>query len=446
MNSVITLPAQELEASEPQDEVREGALVALGFFLLLLLWAALAPLDDGVHAHGVIAVSGNRQSVQHRDGGVVTAIYVREGQKVSAGQPLIDLSAPELQASERALTSDYLTLLAQRARLLAENASQRDLTPPPEFASLRPEDQVLADQALQLQRAQMQARAEALAAQKSVLVQRSRQLAEQQSGYTRQRSYAKQQEQLVADELSGQIELQAKDLAPLSRVKALERAQADLQRQQAALVAENASAGQSIRETRMQDLSLVRKTQEDIASEFRDTQEKLSEILPKLIAAREQLERSRLRSPANGSVVGLSVFTVGGVIEAGKPAMDIVPSGRSLVIQAQVDPTDADEVVAGETAQVRFLSVHDRTLPTFRGTVRTISADSFADKKTGKSYFRAEVVVPESQLNRVRRVLGQGKLRPGLPVDVVLSVRKRTALQMIFGPMASNLWRSFREQ
>jgi HlyD family secretion protein len=446
MNSVITLPAQELEASEPQDEVREGALVALGFFLLLLLWAALAPLDDGVHAHGVIAVSGNRQSVQHRDGGVVTAIYVREGQKVSAGQPLIDLSAPELQASERALTSDYLTLLAQRARLLAENASQRDLTPPPEFASLRPEDQVLADQALQLQRAQMQARAEALAAQKSVLVQRSRQLAEQQSGYTRQRSYAKQQEQLVADELSGQIELQAKDLAPLSRVKALERAQADLQRQQAALVAENASAGQSIRETRMQDLSLVRKTQEDIASEFRDTQEKLSELLPKLIAAREQLERSRLRSPANGSVVGLSVFTVGGVIEAGKPAMDIVPSGRSLVIQAQVDPTDADEVVAGETAQVRFLSVHDRTLPTFRGTVRTISADSFADKKTGKSYFRAEVVVPESQLNRVRRVLGQGKLRPGLPVDVVLSVRKRTALQMIFGPMASNLWRSFREQ
>jgi HlyD family secretion protein len=446
MTSVITLPAQELEASEPQDEVREGALVALGFFLLLFLWAAIAPLDDGVHAHGVIAVSGNRQSVQHRDGGVVTAIYVREGQKVSAGQPLIDLSAPELQASERALTSDYLTLLAQRARLLAENASQRDLTPPPEFASLRPEDQVLADQALQLQRAQMQARAEALAAQKSVLVQRSRQLAEQQSGYTRQRSYAKQQEQLVADELSGQIELQAKDLAPLSRVKALERAQADLQRQQAALVAENASAGQSIRETRMQDLSLVRKTQEDIASEFRDTQEKLSELLPKLIAAREQLERSRLRSPANGSVVGLSVFTVGGVIEAGKPAMDIVPSGRSLVIQAQVDPTDADEVVAGETAQVRFLSVHDRTLPTFRGTVRTISADSFADKKTGKSYFRAEVVVPESQLNRVRRVLGQGKLRPGLPVDVVLSVRKRTALQMIFGPMASNLWRSFREQ
>jgi HlyD family secretion protein len=195
----------------------------------------------------------------------------------------------------------------------------------------------------------------------------------------------------------------------------------------------------------MQDLSLVRKTQDEIATDFRDAQEKLSELLPKLIAAREQLERSRLRAPASGSVVGLNVFTVGGVIEPGRAVMEIVPDGRSLIIQAQVDPSDADEVVEGELAQVRFLSVHDRTLPTFDGTVRTISADSFADKKTGRSYFRSEVVVPASELDRVSRSLGRGKLRPGLPVEVVLSVRKRTALQMIFGPVATNLWRSFRE-
>jgi multidrug resistance efflux pump len=135
----------------------------------------------------------------------------------------------------------------------------------------------------------------------------------------------------------------------------------------------------------MQDLSLSRKTLEDIATELRDTQEKLSELLPKLIAAREQLERSRLRAPASGTVVGLAVFTVGGVIEPGKPAMEIVPEGRSLVIQAQVDPADADEVAEGETAQVRFVSVHDRTLPLLHGIVRTMSADSFQDKKSGRS-------------------------------------------------------------
>jgi HlyD family type I secretion membrane fusion protein len=447
MSTVIALPPlDEQQASDPRREIRLGTLVMAAFLVAILLWAGFMPLADGVHAHGVIAVSGNRQAVQHRDGGVVTAIHVREGQKVRSGEPLVELAAPELRAAERALTSDYLTLLAQRARLLAERAGQRDLTLPAEFANLSAEDQQLASQALQLQRSQMRARGEALSAQKSVLVQRSRQLAEQRSGYIKQRGYAAEQEKLVAEELEGQRRLQAKDLAPLSRVRALERAQADLQRQQAALAAEHASAGQSIGETRMQDLSLSRKTLEDIATELRDTQEKLSELLPKLIAAREQLERSRLRAPASGTVVGLAVFTVGGVIEPGKPAMEIVPEGRSLVIQAQVDPADADEVAEGETAQVRFVSVHDRTLPLLHGIVRTMSADSFQDKKSGRSFFRAEVVVPENEMNRVQQTLGRGNLRPGLPVDVVLSVRERTALDMIFGPLAATLWRSFREQ
>lgn len=447
MSTAIALsPLDEQQASDPQSEIRRGILVVVGFILLLLLWAAFVPLADGVHARGVIAVSGNRQAVQHRDGGVVTAIHVREGQKVRAGEPLIDLAAPELRAAERALTSDYLTLLAQRARLLAERAGRRDLKAPAEFASLSAEDQQLAQQALQLQRSQMRARYDALAAQKSVLFQRSRQIAEQQSGYVQQRTYAAEQEKLIADELEGQRKLQAKDLAPLSRVRALERAQADLQRQQAALAAEHASAGQTIRETRMQDLSLSRKALEDIAADMRDTQEKVSELLPKLIAAREQLERSRLRAPATGTVVGLDVFTVGGVIEPGKPVMQVVPEGRSLVIRAQVDPADADEVAEGETAQVRFVSVHDRTLPLLHGVVRTMSADSFQDKRTGRSYFRAEVVVPEAEMERVRQSLGRGNLRPGLPVEVVLSVQRRTALQMLFGPLAGTLWRSFREQ
>src|ERR671920_1844027 len=112
-------------------------------------WAAFMPLDAGVNAAGTIAVSGNRQTVQHKDGGVITAIHVREGQHVQAGQVLIELSAPELRASERALTSDYLTLIAQRARLLAERSGQRDFAAPPEFATLSPEDRQLAVQVLQ---------------------------------------------------------------------------------------------------------------------------------------------------------------------------------------------------------------------------------------------------------------------------------------------------------
>jgi HlyD family type I secretion membrane fusion protein len=432
--------------SDPRPEIRQGAIVALSSFAALFLWAALAPLDDGVHAHGTIAVAGNRQAVQHRDGGVVEAIHVREGEAVREGEPLIDLAAPELRASERALTSDYLTLLAQRARLEAERAGRREILLPSEFAHLSSEDRKLASEALDLQRGQMRARVEALDAERSVLGQRARQLAEQQSGYQRQRHFLAEQADLVAQELAGQRQLEAKNLAPLSRIKSLERAGTDLQRQQAALAAEHASAGVGIRETRAQDLSLTRKTLEDVVGDLRDTQEKLSEILPKLVAAREQLERSRLRAPVTGTVVGLNIFTVGGVIEPGKPVMEIVPDGRSLIIRANVDPRDADQVLDGETARVRFLSVHDRSLPLFEGKVRKISADAFTDKTTGRSYFGAEVAVPASELGRVDKVLGRGRLRPGLPVDVVLSVHKRTALQMLIAPLAKEYWRSFREQ
>ena len=183
-----------------------------------------------------------------------------------------------------------------------------------------------------------------------------------------------------------------------------------------------------------------------IEGDLKDTQAKLSETLPKLIAVREQLQHSMVRAPATGQVVGLSVFTVGGVVAPGQTLMDIVPDGKSLIIQAQLRPTDADDVYPGQTAQVRFVSVHNRSLPLFKGTVRTVSADSFKDEKSGQSFFRSEIVVPEAELNRVRRVLGNGELRPGLPVEIVLTVRKRTALQYIFDPLTSALWRSGHEE
>jgi HlyD family type I secretion membrane fusion protein len=446
VSQTLVIPVgPETNAGNPDREIRLGTTIAILFFVLFLGWAAFMPLDAGVHAAGQIAVSGNRQSVQHRDGGVVTAIHVREGQHVRAGQVLIELSAPELKASERALTSDYLTLLAQRARLLAERTGQRDFAPPPEFASLSPGDREIANQVLQLQRSEMHARSGATSAQQSVLGQRAQQLAEQRSGYVKQRASLVEQQRLIAEELDGLKSVAAKGFASMNRVRALERAQADLQGQEAQMVAEYAKAGEGIGETRMQSLSVSRDRLEQVENDLKDTQSKLSETLPKLVATREQLERSQVRSPATGQVVGLQVFTVGGVVAAGQKLMDIVPDGRELVIQGQLSPSDADDAYQGQKAQIRFASVHNRSLPLFTGTVRTVSADSFNDEKTGRSYFRVEIVVPEAELNRVRSVLGNGELRPGLPVEAVLTVRKRTALQYLLEPLTGALWRSGHE-
>jgi HlyD family secretion protein len=446
VSEALVLPVgPEAVDGDPARDIRLGTIIAVAFFVVFLGWAALVPLDAGVTAGGQIAVAGNRQSVQHRDGGVITAINVREGQHVKAGTVLVELSAPELKASERALTSDYLTLLAQRARLMAERSGQRDFAPPPEFSTLSPVDREMANQVMALQRSEMRARSGSVSAQQSVLGQRAKQLGEQQGGYVKQRQSLREQQRLIAEELAGLKSVAEKGFASMNRVRALERAQAELQGQEAQMVAEYARAGQGIGETRMQSLSVSSDRLTQVENDLKDTQSKLSEVLPKLVATREQLQHSQVRAPATGQVVGLQVFTVGGVVAPGQKLMDIVPDGKELVIQAQLSPTDADDVYRGQKAQIRFASVHNRTLPLFTGTVRTVSADSFSDEKTGRSFFRVELVVPEAELNRVRSVLGNGELRPGLPVEAVLTVRKRTALQYLLEPLTGALWRSGHE-
>ena len=441
---ILTAPV-EVDAGNPQREIRTGIAVAVLFFVIFLGWAALVPLDAGVHAAGSIAVAGNRQAVQHRDGGVVNAIHVREGQHVKAGEVLIELSAPELRAAERALTSDYLTLLTQRARLMAERSGAHDFPIPAEFKSLSPPDRELAAQAIQLQHSEMLARAGSDSAQRSVLSERASQLSQQQTGYVKQRESLVRQQVLIQQELDGLMSVAAKGYASMNRVRALQRAQADLEGQEAAMKAEYARAGEGIGETKMQSLSVTRTRLEEIEADLKDTQSKLSETLPKLVATREQLQHSLVRAPVTGQVVGLTVFTVGGVVRAGETLMEIVPDGRELIVRVNVQPGDADDVYLGQQAQVRFLSVHNRSLPLFTGQVRTMSADSFTDEKSGRSYFRAEIVVPEAALNKVRSVLGQGELRPGLPVEAVLTVRKRAALQYMLEPLTGALWRSGHE-
>jgi HlyD family secretion protein len=433
------------DTDDPKHDIRIGTIVAFVFFIVLLGWAAFIPLDAAVRAPGNISVLGNRQSVQHPEGGVVTAIHVTEGQRVRAGQLLVELAAPDAKAAERAVTSDYFALLAQKARINAER-SGLPLQTPPEFLGLPAADRAIAQEAMRLQGAQMLARASSMSAQQSVLVQRERQLRQQQSGFNEQRQSYAEQRQLLDDELDGLREIQKKGFASMNRVRELERVDAELRGRQAALASEIARSGEAVGETRMQSLSLTRSMQEQLAEELRDTESRISTALPKLISLREQLQRAQIRAPATGAVVGLTTFTVGGVVAAGQTLMDIVPENRKLVIQAIVSPIDADDVYSGQPAQVRFASVGSRNLPLVTGHVKTISADSFQDEKNSREYFRAEIEVGEGDLERVQSVLGKGQLRAGLPVECMLLVRKRTALEYLLEPLGRTLTRSLHEQ
>ena len=178
---------------------------------------------------------------------------------------------------------------------------------------------------------------------------------------------------------------------------------------------------------------------------MREVQIRIDEITPKLSAVREQLARSIVRAPASGRVVGLKVFTVGGVVSAGDVLMEIVPQDRALVIEGKVSPTDADDLSPGMTTQVRFSALQERNLPILKGQLTKISADSFEDQRSGTQYFKIEAVVPPGELAKLDLIRRGGALKAGLPAQVLIPLRKRTALDYLIEPLTQSLWKAGRE-
>jgi type I secretion membrane fusion protein, HlyD family len=396
-------------------------------------------------APGRLTVSGQRQTVQHREGGVVSQILVREGDQVRQGQVLIRLAGADVRAQERALSAQAISLLAQRARLYAEQSGQRVVRPPIEFANLSPEDRAAAAEALKIQQAQLRTRAAVVFAQRGALGQKTAQANDQGVGYSRQLDSINEQLRLIDEELGGMREAAEKGFVSKNRIRALERAKADLEGQRGQYSATIAQSRGQASESRLQSLEAQSNYMERVASEFRDVENSLGDVMPKLNAARDQLARTEIRAPVSGAVVGLTVFTPGGVIEPGQKLMDIVPERAPLTIEARLATSDGDDVRRGQDAFVRFESLHERALPALKGQVTRVSADAFTDEKTGASFYTAEVTVPLSELKKIEEIRGGDVLRAGLPVVVEIPVRKRTALQYAFEPLTSSLSRAFHE-
>ncbi|HYU95293.1 MAG TPA: HlyD family type I secretion periplasmic adaptor subunit [Sphingomicrobium sp.] len=435
----------ETGTDDPRHEIRTGAIVAVLFFVLFLGWASVARLDAAAQAPGKLVVSGQRQTVQHREGGVVAEILVKEGDRVKKGQILIRLAGGEVLAQERALTAQAIGLLAQRARLDAEQAGRSTITPPIEFASLKPEDRAAAAESLRIQQSQLRTRAAVLRSQEGAFGERAGQAHSQGQGYAKQIAAIDEQVKLLDDELNGMRAVAEKGFVSKNRIRALERARADLMGQRGQYVSTISQTQGQASESRLQSLEAQSNYYERIATELREVNASLNDVLPKLAAARDQLARSEIRAPAEGAVVGLTVFTAGGVVEPGAKLMDIVPDRMPLTVEARLASSDGDDVRPGQEAFVRFETLHERALSALKGKVMRVSADAFTDERTGQSYYTAEIDIPRSELEKIRELRGADALRAGLPVSVTVPIRKRTALQYAFEPLASAMRRSFKE-
>src|SRR5579872_5722367 len=229
-------------ADDGRMEILIGAGVAAVFFILFLGWAAFARLDAAAYAQGEVSVAGHRQSVQHKEEGIVAALNVKEGQKVHAGDVLIQLASADAQAQETALAGQVYGLQAQQARLQAEQFGYPEIRWPATFSQLKGQDLAQAQDAMRVQEAQFKARAAALAGQKSVLRQKSAELGQQIEGFKRQISAADEQNRLLGEELEGVKSLAAQGFASQTRVRSLQRSQAELTGQRGQYAASVAQA------------------------------------------------------------------------------------------------------------------------------------------------------------------------------------------------------------
>jgi HlyD family secretion protein len=430
----------------PHREIALG-LGAGGLFLLVLIGGGmLAHLDSGVYAPGQIVVSGNRQTVQHRDEGIISELDVHEGDSVKAGQVLLRLNADELRATERADASQIIELKALQARLMAELQGRSSIQFPAEFKTMTGADRQDADAAMALQTREFVTRNAALNTEKDVLAQREKESAEQITGYDRQVSANDQQQALIQQEIGGLKGLFERGLVPATRVRSLQRNAAELQGNKGEYSADIARIQEEIGESRIRISDLERQRAADDSKEYQSAQFQLSDVEPKLVAVREQIDRTVVRAPVTGRVVGLTVFTVGGVVGPGQKMMDIVPEHEPLVIDARVKTSDVSDLKVGQQTQISIVGFHEKGMPILHGIVSKIGADALTDEKTGAPYFRIEVTVPPAERELIRQVRGaeQG-LMPGLPVEVIIPLRKRTALDYLFEPLHQMLWKSFRQ-
>jgi HlyD family secretion protein len=336
---------------------------------------------------------------------------------------------------------------AQRARLEAELSGASTIAWPAEFNTASGARRAEIDEAIRVQTNEFRARRSSLYAQSHVLGQQATQANESATGYRSKMVSSTEQERLIQEEIDALRPVADKGFVSESRMRALERARADLQGQRGQYQANVAEARASASGGRLRQIEAENNYRERASSELREVEFALGELLPKYRAARDQLERLRIRAPVSGTVIGLSIFTVGGVISPGQTLMDIVPEKADLVVAAKVSIGDADDLQVGQQAQVRFLGLHERNMPIITGRVTRLSADSLVDEKTGDAFYTAEVRVPADQMQQIKKLRGKNfELRAGAPVAVLVPLKKRTALQYALEPLVQTMWTAFREQ
>ncbi|MEI7411030.1 HlyD family type I secretion periplasmic adaptor subunit [Pectobacterium aroidearum] len=441
--SASEISEENMNQTAQRDEkraVRLGWLLVLAGFGGFLLWALFAPLDKGVMVNGSVVISGNRKVVQHNQGGIVDKIQVKDGDRVEAGQILLTLNEVDARSASEGLDGQYLQLVAREGRLLAEQQRLSDMVMTPRLQPLAEKPEMSVITALQrdlLRSRQQSLRLEAEGMRSSIAGMEASLNAQRQVMSSKQK-----QRETLEQQLQGLRSLAAENYVPRNKMLENERLLAQLNGDIAQLAGD---INRTRRDIEQQTLLIAQRQQEydkEVNSELAEVRALLSDVGSKKEKADFNLANIQMRAPVSGTVVGLKVFTEGGVIAPGQTLLEIVPDDQPLLVDARLPVELVDKIWPGLPVELQFVAFNQSTTPRVAGTVELLSADRLLDERDGSPYYSLRVMVDDEG----KRALEGLEIKPGMPVQGFVRTGERSFVNYLFKPLMDRLHLALTEE
>ncbi len=445
MSDVVKIHDMEWYADVPRSissQTRIGLVLIAVTFGGFGTWAFTAPLAAAIIAQGSFVAAGQNKIVQHLEGGIIKELLVSEGDRVTYDQPLVRLDETAAQANERQLFLRQVRLDAIAARLNAEVAGAPAITFPASVVDNMADPDIkpiVEGQQLNFDAARSKLQSEIGLLQQNIAAFRYR-----ADGYQQQLDAVRRQLALMQEEYAGKKTLLDKGLLRATEIKAIQRAMAEAEGQIGRLVAEVSETGAQIIKLEQQITQTEDAYKQAALEQLQGLEGDLDTVREQLRGARNVLNRVTINAPVSGTIVRMYYFTPGGVIESGKPILEILPSDVPLVIEAQVSRTDIDNVQVGQLASVRLTALNRRTTPVLDGKVIYVSADALPDNSTpvAREIYLARISLPASEITRVQGFTPT----PGMPAEVLVQTEERTFFSYLTKPISDSMSRAFMER
>lgn len=421
-----------------------GVVVMAGMVMGFGVWGNTAPIAGAVVASGVFVATGQNKIIQHLEGGVIRDIHVREGDVVEQGQLLIELDSTAPNTELRRLLLRRMRLTAIDARLHAEMREQPEISFPEELTGA---DGPEAKEILESQRLTFTARRNNMNSDIAGINEGINALNERIQGSKVQLDGVRRQIKFIEEEVETKEYLLKTGLVRKPELLILQRTQANLEGEVGRIMGDIGDAKERIAKAREQ-INGVKKTAIKTAVEqMHEVRGELVDVRERMLSAKGVLDRIRITAPVRGVVVKLRYHTQGGVIEAGKSIMEILPLKDELIVEARVRPQDIDSVKHGQHATLRLTAMNQRITPMISGEVIYLSADTLADERKSQQMGPTDIYIVRVKLNTEEAAAIPGfSPTPGMPAEVYIKTSERTFFQYIVKPIHDSMLRAFRER